>query len=180
MIALAQNMETRLARRIVQVLALYVVFMLAEVTTPAAGNGMSGLLMKGSITKGVDGGYYLDVTLTNESKDPISIPAIKLPWAADHWDSWIKGMKLDARRTQLEPGGALIDYGGQLHIQPRETLKGQVPLHAMFPTLLHDIDAHGVRIEWRCPNEVLPVVCPTKTSGYVISKSGIKEEKTEK
>jgi len=146
---------------------------------PALGNGFSPLLeMQGAVMKGADGGYYLEVALKNNGNDPISISAIKLPWAPDHWDSWIKGFKLDAKNTQLEPGGALIDFGGQIIIKQKDSLKGKVALHVMFRTLLDDIDAHGVAIEWRCPTDLVPVACSTQTSRFLISKTAIQEEKS--
>jgi hypothetical protein len=167
-----------LARQFTELLALFAVLIFLGGTMPAAGNGFPGpLKMQGIVTKGTDGGYYLDVALTNDGNEPISISAVKLPWAADHWDSWIKAFKLDAKKTQLEPGGALIDYGGQLLIKPKDSLKGRVPLHAMFRTLLNDIDARGVMIVWRCPTDLVPVACSAQTSRFVVSKTGIQEEK---
>lgn len=164
-------------RQFTGLLFLFTVLIFAAGAIPAAGNGFSHhLKMQGTVTKGIDGGYYMDIVLKNDSDQPVSISAVKLPWAPDHWDSWIKGFRLDAGKTQLEPGGALVDYGGQVVIKPKDTLKGRVALHAMFRTLIDDVNSHGVAIEWRCPTELVPVSCTMQASRVVVSKTGIREE----
>lgn len=175
---MAPYLEVCLARQYTEILFLFAVLIFASGAVPATSNGLPDpLKMQSAVTKGTDGGYYLDVALTNDGNEPVSVSAVKLPWAADHWDSWIKAFKVDTKKTQLEPGGALIDYGGQLLIKPKDSLKGRIPLHAMFRTLLKDIDTHGVMIVWRCPSDLIPVTCSTESSRYIISKAGIQEEK---
>jgi hypothetical protein len=165
-----------LTKRIAWIFLLALQVVVAIGTVPAGANGVPDQVkMETTVQKGTDGGYYLEVVLKNDSSRSISLSAIKLPWATDHWDSWIKAFRLDPKKTHLEPGGVLVDYGGHVVIKPNDSLKGRVALHAMFRTLSDDINAGGVMIEWRCPTELVPVACRTQMSRSVISKTGIRD-----
>lgn len=168
-----------MTRRFAWICLLSLLIVVLTATIPADANGVSDqvkIKMEATVLKGTDGGYYLDIILKNDSSKPIAFAAINSPWAPDHWDSWIKAFSLDPKKTQLEPGGALVDFGGQVVINPNHPLKERVALHAMFRTLIDDVNAHGVVIEWRCPTELIPVICRTQMSRSIVSKTGIRNE----
>ena len=133
------------------------------------------LSMEVSVLQHQDGSYNLHVVLTNNTTVPIESDKAQLPWSAYSWSKWIKASKNDSTRATLRPGAPLVEYDGKATIRPRELLEGEIPLQAMFRTLSTEKDRNGVRIEWRCPDDLIPVVCLGKNRKYLISKAGVHE-----
>lgn len=154
--------------------AMFVVALLMLSTASGQSDPPPSLTMNVALNASADGRYDLEVTLSNHGKEMISVWAVKLPWAPDNWHLWIKAIKLNKRRSELSPSVAMIDYGGEVDFPPGVDKRGGVPLHGMYKTLLHDIGQHGVRIEWRCPTDLLSVKCPDVETRYIISKGGIR------
>lgn len=133
------------------------------------------LSMEVSVLQHQDGSYNLHVVLTNNTTVLLESDKAQLPWSAYLWSKWINASKNDASRAPLRPGAPLVEYDGKVTIRPGESLEGEIPLQAMFRTLSAEKDRNGVRIEWRCPTELVPVVCLGKNRKYLISKEGIRE-----
>lgn len=133
------------------------------------------LSMEVSVLQHQDGSYNLHVVLTNNTTVPIELDKAQLPWSAYSWSKWIKATKNDSTKATLIPGAPLIEYDGKATVRPGESLEGEIPLQAMFRTLSTEKDRIGVRIEWRCPDDLIPVVCLGKNRKYLISKVGAHE-----
>jgi hypothetical protein len=133
------------------------------------------LSMEVSVLQHQDGSYNLHVVLTNNTTVPIESDKAQLPWSAYSWSKWIKATKNDSTKATLIPGAPLVEYDGKATVRPGESLEGEIPLQAMFRTLSTEKDRIGVRIEWRCPDDLIPVVCLGKNRKYLISKAGVHE-----
>jgi hypothetical protein len=133
------------------------------------------LSMEASVLQHQDGSYNLHVVLTNNTTVPIESDKAQLPWSAYSWSKWIKASKNDSTRATLRPGAPLVEYDGKVTVRPGESLEGEIPLQAMFRTLSTEKDRNGVRIEWRCPDDLIPVGCLGKNRKYLISKTGVHE-----
>lgn len=136
--------------------------------------------MEVSLLQHQDGSYNLHVVLTNNTTAPIESDKAQLPWAANSWSKWIKASKNDATKAPLRPGAPLVEYDGNATIRPGESLEGEIPLQAMFRTLSTEKDRNGVKIEWRCPDDLVPVVCLDTNRKYLLSKTGVRKFKSKK
>lgn len=119
-----------------------------------------------------NGGYYLEISLSNDGERTIPSWEVNLPWTPTNWDLWVKATRLGSQQAELVPSGMMIDYESK-DLLPFETVSGHLPLHAMFKSLREDIQEHGVQVEWRCPTDVLNVKCPQSETTYILSKNGI-------
>lgn len=153
---------------------MFVMTVLMPSTASGESDPPPSLTMNMALNASADGGYFLEVVLSNHGKEAISVSALRLPWAPDNWHLWIKGIRLGRKHTQLRSGAAMIDYGGQVNILPGEQARGSVPLHGMFRSLAEDIRQHAVRIELRCPKDLLPIKCPNEVTKYILSNEGIR------
>lgn len=138
------------------------------------------LSMDVSVLQHQDGSYNVHVVLTNNTTVSIELDKAQLPWSAYSWSKWIKASKNDSTRATLRPGAPLVEYDGRATIRPEEMIEGEIPLQAMFRTLSTEKDRNGVRVEWRCPDDLIPVVCLGKNRKYLISKAGVHELSSKK
>jgi len=167
------SFAARTFQPVVSSVVLLQIFCGVGITVLAASGAQ--LSMEVSIRNPQNRAYHLHVVLTNNTAESIAVDKERLPWAAYSWSAWIKATRNDARKTPLRPGAPLVEYDGKAILQPGETLEGEIPLQAMFRKLLAEKDHSGVRIEWRCPSDLLPVSCANEGTSYLISKAGIRE-----
>jgi hypothetical protein len=136
------------------------------------------LSMEITLSMPMDKAYHLHVVLANKTNEPIQVDNGQLPWASHSWSTWIKAKKNNATRTPLQAGAPLVEYDGKIVLQSGENLEGDIPLQAMFRAFLAESNRKGVRIEWRCPAELLPVTCVGgKNGSFLISKRTVRKIK---
>lgn len=90
----------------------------------------------------------LEMRLTNQSPEPITVFRHSLPWSSAY-SALVVAVKTDAVGTVLDRSTPVDDpVAGTLTIQPDETLTGQIDLERRFPSLSDVLKERDVIVFW--------------------------------
>jgi hypothetical protein len=113
-------------------------------------------------------GWTLDISLTNESAERLTVYRHSLPWIG--WYSiLLVAAKTDAMGTVLERSNPVDDPGTEtIVIKPGETLTGQVSLVRRFPGFADAVKDREVIVFWSYQLQRLEGDPWPRTGGYVL------------
>jgi len=110
----------------------------------------------------------LVITLTNKSRQPVTLYRYGLPWGG-RFSMIVIAVKTDAPGTPLERTSPIDDPGpATLAIQPGETLRGEISLVDAFPDFLQAQCERDVVVFWTWQAEPVDATPLARQSGWVL------------
>ncbi len=104
--------------------------------------------------------YELHVHLINTSDEPVHVDVRDLPWNPTDGPTWLSAFRMDDQHSPIQQDIPLGRFGSRMvRLVPGESIQDRVALNSRFPSLLSDIEQHGVQLQWDCPPESLKFVC---------------------
>ena len=104
--------------------------------------------------------YTIHIHLTNISREPVTVDVHDLPWSPPNDSKWFSVFRMDLKKSPLTQRYHKWEIGSQeVQLLPGESIQNKLALNPRFPSLLLDIDRHGVQIQWDCPPSSLKFVC---------------------
>ena len=104
--------------------------------------------------------YTIHIHLTNISREPVIVDVHDLPWNPPNDSKWLSVFRMDSKKSPLTQRYHKWEVGSQdVRLLPGESIQNKLPLNTRLPSLLSDIDQHGVQIHWDCPPPSLRFVC---------------------
>lgn len=112
--------------------------------------------------------YYLIITLTNNSVEPLTIYQHSLPWIG--WYSMLLfAFKIDAVGTMINKTSPIDDPGpSRTTIQPNESLLGKLSLVSRFPDLPKALQDRDVIIFWSYQFQPIDAAPLQREGGYML------------
>jgi hypothetical protein len=109
--------------------------------------------------------YELHVHLTNISDEPVEVDVRDLPWNPTDGPTWLSAFRMDAAHSPIKQNVPLGRFGSRLvRLVPGESIQEKISLNHRIPSLLKEIEHHGVQLEWDCPPASLKFVCKQDSS----------------
>jgi hypothetical protein len=107
-------------------------------------------------------------TLTNESREPVTLYRYGLPWGG-RFSMILLAAKADASGTPLERRSLIDDPGpGTLAIQPGAELRGQISLVDAFPDFLEAQSEHDLVVFWTWQAEPVDAAPLPRQGGWAL------------
>jgi hypothetical protein len=119
--------------------------------------------------------HLLELELVNKSVRKATIQNVDLPWIPPNEMIFVNRVyRMDKAHTQLEKFGPMADYMDVPHILDHgQSIRGEIDLNTMFPSLAEEVRRFGVTVEWVCRSKALRFQCQEGSGGQfpVLQKS---------
>ncbi len=104
--------------------------------------------------------YEVHIHLTNVSSEPLFVDVHDLPWTPPNESKWLLANRMDAIRTPIKQNNFLGSFGSRrIRLVSGESIQDTLVLNRRIPSLLKDIQNHGVQLQWECPPPSLKFFC---------------------
>ena len=131
------------------------------------------LAMEVFLKKPKNSQYEIHIHLTNISFDPVTVDVNELPWSPPNDSKWLSAFRLDAQHSPIKQHSFLGKFGSRsIRLFPGESVEDKLVLNNRIATLLEDIEAYGVQLQWDCSPSSLKFVCKEGASQTVSIPKG--------
>ena len=104
--------------------------------------------------------YVIHIHLTNISQKPVTVDVHDLPWNPPNDSRWLAVSRLGHDKHPLQQLTPTWEIGSQkVRLLPGESIQDKLALNPRIPTLLKEIEQHGIQLHWDCPPSSLKFVC---------------------
>lgn len=117
--------------------------------------------------------YEVHIHLTNVSSEPLTVDVHDLPWTPPNDSQWLFAYRMGTSHTPIQQNQFLGNFGSRsIRLVPGESVQDKLVLNHRIPSLLEDIQRHGVQLQWDCPPPSLRFVCKIGASQAVTIPQG--------
>ncbi len=118
------------------------------------------LAMEVFLKKPQAGVYVLEIHLTNNSPDAVTVNIRDLPWNPPNDWKWFSVFRMNEENSLVKQRVQDWQLGSRvIRLVPGESIQDMMVLNPRIPSILADVAQFGVQLRWDCPPASLKFVC---------------------